>query len=72
MWSRLDFQDKAEYEIYLKTYYAGLAMQGLLSKYKLNEPADQEIVCKLSVEVAETLVRALSPACEVKEETPST
>ena len=66
MWSRLDFKDKTEYEIYLKTYYAGLAMQGLLSKYKLNEPADQQIICKLSVEMAQTLVSVL------KEETPST
>lgn len=43
----------------LRERYAGLAMQGLLSKYTLNNPEDQAIVAQLSVEMADSLIESL-------------
>jgi hypothetical protein len=43
-----------------REYYAGLAMQGLISKYTLKDHEDQKIVCQLSVELAETLITELN------------
>lgn len=42
-----------------REYFAGIAMQGLISKYKLNTPEDQNIIGRLSVEIAEELLKCL-------------
>lgn len=39
--------------------FAAMAMQGLLSQYKLNAPIDQQIVARLSVELADELLTQL-------------
>ena len=42
-----------------REYFAGVAMQGLLSQYNLSKPEDQEIVCKMSVQLADELLNQL-------------
>lgn len=41
-----------------KRFYAACAaMQGLLAKYNLNNPSDQGIICQLSYELADELLK---------------
>jgi hypothetical protein len=42
-----------------KEYIATALMQGLIEKYTLERPEDQEILSKLAVELAETLILEL-------------
>lgn len=42
-----------------REYFAAMAIQGLLTKYSLSNPGDQEIVAKLSVELSDELLKQL-------------
>jgi hypothetical protein len=42
-----------------KEYIVISLMQGLVGKYTLERPEDQEILAKLSVELADTLIKVL-------------
>lgn len=42
-----------------REYFAGLAMQGLLTKYTIKTPSDQSIITKLSIELADELLSEL-------------
>ena len=55
-----EFQSRGQYEEYLRTYFAALAMQGLVSKYNLNTPEDQKTISQLSVELAGELINELN------------
>ena len=43
-----------------REYFIAMAFQGLLTKYNLKTPEDQEIVAKLSIELADTLIREVN------------
>jgi hypothetical protein len=38
-------------------YIAIAALQGLISKYTMNTPEDQETLSKLSIEIADTFIK---------------
>ena len=42
-----------------KTIVAAIIMCGLVGKYKLNEPDDQQIIAAMAAELTESLYRAL-------------
>jgi len=46
--------------ITLREHFASMAMQGLLSQHNLKQPTDQQIICQLSVELADTLLDELA------------
>lgn len=39
---------------------AAMLLQGFISKYTFNKPEDQDIVCKLSVQLADELLKQLN------------
>lgn len=41
-------------------YFAAMAMQGLLAKYKLEKPEDQQTICQLSCELACELIKQIN------------
>lgn len=43
-----------------REYFIAMAFQGLLTKYNLKTPADQEVVAKLSIELTDTLINELN------------
>ena len=47
-----------------REYFAILCMQGLASKYNLKEPNDQEIISKMAVELADSLLTELEREAE--------
>lgn len=44
-----------------REYFAGIAMNGILSKYTLSTPEDQFLIAKLSVELADEILEHLNP-----------
>lgn len=64
MKSLTDFPNKKEYYEYLRPYFAGLAMQGLLSKEgwserQINENTLNETICKAAIKMADELLTQL-------------
>lgn len=43
----------------IREHFAAIAMQGLLSKYNLSNPQDQQTVTDLSVQLADSLINSL-------------
>jgi hypothetical protein len=43
-----------------REYFATMAMQGLLAKYNLKTPEDQEIIAKISIQLADTFISELN------------
>lgn len=41
----------------LRDYFAAKALNGILAKYNLKSPEDQETVCKLSWELADEMLK---------------
>jgi len=39
--------------------FAIMAMQGLLTKYKLDSPEDQKTIAQMSIDLADTLIQEL-------------
>lgn len=58
MKSKSDFNSKEEYHNYLRTYFAGLAMQGLFSDNSRTYRSANEI-CIDALEVADELLNQL-------------
>jgi len=44
----------------IRQQFAATAMQGLISKYYLKTPEDQDIISQLSVELADSLIKQLN------------
>ena len=57
MKSRSEFSSKEEYLNYLRVYYAGLAMQGLVSTVSVH---NSDYLAKISVKVADYLIAELN------------
>ena len=55
-------------KITLREHYAGMAMQGLLARYNLRTPDDQDTITKLSIELADTLIEKLKKDVNKKAE----
>lgn len=67
MKSRYDFKTEQEWLDYLRFYYAGMAMQGLLSNSRsgdlltINKEDDSKLVLSVaSVKMADSLIEALN------------
>lgn len=43
-----------------REYFAALALQGLLTKYSLNTPSDQKVICQMAVELSDSLINELN------------
>lgn len=43
-----------------REYFASMFLQGLISKYSLQKPEDQDLVSKVAVELADTFIKALN------------
>ena len=61
MKSRNEFTTKEEYNEYLRTYFAGLAMQGFCSNQEFlkNLNGDPNLVTKACIEIADELLKQL-------------
>lgn len=53
-----EFQTKEQYEQYLRTYFAAMAMQGLLAGKYESHTIDYDIEC--SIKAADALIKALN------------
>lgn len=56
MKSTQDFSSHEDYKKYLRTYFAGLAMQGLLAS---NDGRESDIIARHSIELADALLDEL-------------
>lgn len=60
MKSRQDFSTEKEWLEYLRVQFAAMAMQGLISKYSLTKPEDQDIVSQMSIQLSDSLIAELN------------
>lgn len=49
-----------------REHFASIALQGLLTKYSLNKPEDQQLVCQMAVELADSLIVELNATYKPK------
>jgi hypothetical protein len=54
------FQLQAQIGLTKREYFAAIALQGLLTKYTLNNPEDQQIICKMAAELSNELINSLN------------
>lgn len=40
----------------MRDYFAGKALTGIVSKYNMKEPSDQDIVCQMAYELADVML----------------
>lgn len=43
-----------------REHFASMFLQGLISKYSLQKPEDQDLVSKVAVELADTFIKTLN------------
>ena len=43
-----------------REHFAVMALQGLVSKYTMNDPEDQKTICKMAVELSDSLIKQLN------------
>lgn len=62
MKARHDFKTDAKYKTYLKTYFAAIAMQGILANSKLCSPKNfhRSCMCEDAITMADELLKQLS------------
>ena len=54
------FASSTEKGLSKREYFASMAMQGLITKYNLKTPEDQQIIAQLSIELADSLITELN------------